>query len=89
MCHHPAGVASANAQSRHSFDVVLASTHQGIALGVSKPVGPTPPLLALQGSLGELIADNDQRVASLPMLVPERLVVRDSKNLFEKELAFC
>ncbi len=45
------------------FGAALVRAHQGIALGVYKPVGSTPPLLALQGSLGELIADNDRRVA--------------------------
>ena len=40
-----------------------ALAHQGIALGVYKPVGSTPPLLAFRGSLGELIANDDRRVA--------------------------
>ncbi len=38
---------------------VLACVHQGIALGVYQLVGSTPLLLTLQGSLGELIANND------------------------------
>ncbi len=45
------------------FGAVLARVHQGIALGVYKLVGSTPPLLTLQGSLGELIANNYWRVA--------------------------
>ncbi len=62
-CHHPANVASADAKSGHPFGAALARTHQGIALGVSKPMGSTPPLLALRGSLREFIADDDRRVA--------------------------
>jgi hypothetical protein len=56
-------VALANAQSGHPFGVVLVHAHQGIALGVYKLVGSTPPLLELWASLGELIAPNDRRIA--------------------------
>ena len=56
-------MALANAWYGHPFGVVLAHMYQGIALGVYKPVGSTPLLLALWGSLGELIADDDRRVA--------------------------
>ena len=45
------------------FGAVLARAYQGITLGVYKPIGSTLPLLTLWGSLGELIADNDWRVA--------------------------
>ena len=61
--HHPADVASADAQSGHPFGAALALAHQGITLGVSKPVGSTQPLITLRGSLGDLNADDDQRVA--------------------------
>ncbi len=62
-CHHPSGVASADAQYGHPFGVVLAGVHQGIALGVYKIVGSTPPLLALWESREELIDDDGRRVA--------------------------
>ena len=83
-------MASADAQYRHPFGAALAHTQQGIALGVYVLVGLTPPLLALWGSLGELMPTiiGAWRCASLPMQVPGSLVVRDSKTLFEKELAF-
>ena len=61
--HHPSNVASANAWYEHHFGAALARAHQGIALGVYKPVGSTSPLLALWGALEELIADDDRRVA--------------------------
>ena len=61
--HRPSDVASTDARYGLPFGVALARAHQGIALGVYKPVGSTPPLLALRGSLGELIADNDRRIA--------------------------
>ena len=54
---------SADAQYGHPFGAVLACVHQGVALGVSKPVGSTPPLRALRRTLKELIADDDRRVA--------------------------
>ena len=41
----------------------LGRVHQGIALGVYKPVGSTLPLLALWGSREELIADDGRRLA--------------------------
>ena len=63
MHHHPPDVASADAQLGHPFGAALARVHQGIALGVSRPVGSTPPLLALGGSFGELIANDDWRIA--------------------------
>ena len=56
-------MASADAWYGLPFGAALARAHQGITLGVSKPVGSTLPLLALLGSLGELIADDDRRVA--------------------------
>ncbi len=56
-------MASADARYGLPFGAALARAHQGIALGVYKPVGSTPPLLMLRGSLGELIADDDRRVA--------------------------
>ncbi len=56
-------MASADAWYGLPFGAVLAHAHQGIALGVYKPVGSTLPLLVLQGSLGELMADNDWCVA--------------------------
>ena len=56
-------MASADAQSGHLFGAALARAHQGIGLGVSKPVGSTPPLRALRRTLKELIADDDRRVA--------------------------
>ncbi len=56
-------MALADARYGHPFGVALAHAHQGIALGVYELVGSTLPLLALWGSLGELIADNDWRVA--------------------------
>ncbi len=76
-------MASADAQYGLPFGVALARAHQGIALGVYKPVGSTPPLLALRGSLGELIANNDWRVAlrELSTQVPGRLDVAQLKNL--------
>ncbi len=55
-------MALADAQSGHSFGTALVRAYQGIALGVSKPVGSTPLLLALRGSLGELFANDDWRV---------------------------
>jgi hypothetical protein len=61
--HHPSGVASADARYGHPFGAAHARAHRGIALGVYKPVGSTPPLLTLQGSWKELIADDGQRVA--------------------------
>jgi hypothetical protein len=69
VCHHPSGAALADARYGHPFHAALARGHQGIALGVYKPVGSTPLLLPLWGSLGELIADDDRCVscASLPM----------------------
>ena len=45
------------------FGAALARAHQGIALVVYKPVGLIPPLLALRGSLGRLIADDGRHVA--------------------------
>jgi hypothetical protein len=56
-------MALADARYGHPFGAALARVHQGIALGVYKPVGSTLPLLALQGSLEELIATNGRRVA--------------------------
>ncbi len=56
-------MASADAQYGLPFGAALARAHQGIALGVYKLVGSTLPLLALWGSLWELIADNDRGVA--------------------------
>ncbi len=56
-------MASADAQYGLPFGAALARVHQGIALGVYELVRSTPPLLALWGSLGELIADDDRRVA--------------------------
>ncbi len=56
-------MASADAQYGHPFGAELARAHQGIALGVYELVGSAPPLLALWGSLGGLIADDDWRVA--------------------------
>ncbi len=58
-------MASANAWYGLAFGAALARAHQGISLGVYKPVGSTPPLLALQGSMGELIANDGRRVAAL------------------------
>ncbi len=48
------------------FGAALAPAHQGIALGVSKPVGSTLPLLALRGYLGEL---NCQRWAACSIVL--------------------
>jgi hypothetical protein len=62
-CHHPSGVALADARYGYPFGPALVRLHKGIALGVYELVGSTPPLLALWGSLGKLIAGNDQRVA--------------------------
>ena len=56
-------MALANAPYGFPFDVALARAHHGVALGVSKPIGSTPLLLALWGSLGELINDDDRHVA--------------------------
>ncbi len=56
-------MAWADAQYGHPFGAALVRAHQGIALGVYELIGSTPPLLALRGSLGELIADNDWHVA--------------------------
>ncbi len=56
-------MASADAGYGHPFGAALARAHQGIALGVYELVGSTPLLLALRGSLGELIANDDRRVA--------------------------
>ena len=56
-------MASADAHSGHPFGVALARPHQGIALGVYKLVGSTPLLLVLWGSLGDLIAGDDQCIA--------------------------
>ena len=64
MRHHLSGVASADARYGHPFGAALARAHPGsITLGVYKPVGSTPPLLALQGSWEELIADDGRHVA--------------------------
>ena len=54
-------MALADAQSGHPFGSALAHVHHGIALGVSKTVGSILLLLALRGTLSELIADNDWR----------------------------
>jgi hypothetical protein len=76
-------VALANARYGHPFGVALTHVHQGIALGVYKLVGSTPPLLTLRGSWEELIVDDGWRVefTSLPTQVHGRLVVCNSKNL--------
>ncbi len=58
MRHRQSGVALADAWYGLPFGAALARTHQGIALGVYELVRSTPPLLALWGSLGELIVDN-------------------------------
>ena len=62
-CHHPADVASANTQSGLPFGAVLTCAHQGIALGISGPVGPDLPRLALWGPWGNEFATDDRRVA--------------------------
>ena len=46
-----------------SFGVALARAHQGIALGVYKPVGLTPLLLALRGYWEEIITNDGRRIA--------------------------
>jgi hypothetical protein len=56
-------MASADARYGLPFGAALARAHQGIALGVYELIRSTPPLLALRGSRGELIADDDWRVA--------------------------
>ena len=56
-------MASADAWYGLPVSVALARAHQGIALGVYELVGSTLPLLVLPGSLGELIANDGQRVA--------------------------
>jgi hypothetical protein len=55
-------MASADARYELPFEAALARVHQGITLGVYKLVGSTLLLLALRGSLGELIAGNDWRL---------------------------
>ena len=52
VCHQPADVALVNAKSGLLFGAALAHAHQGIALGVSRPVGSTLLLLSLRGPWG-------------------------------------
>ena len=56
-------MALADARYGLPFGAALVRVHQGIPLGVYKPVGSTLPLLPLRESLGELIADDDRPVA--------------------------
>ncbi len=50
-------------QARQKYVFVPYRELAYVTLGVYKLVDLTPPLLALRGSLGELIADNDRRIA--------------------------
>ncbi len=59
------GIPQALADARYGllFGAALARAHQGVALGVHKLVGSTLLLVALWGSLRELIADDYRHVA--------------------------